>query len=87
MPVVRNGRADGAVRITQSVDAVGRALRSATLGLVLVGLIVLALGLAAGALLAASVVRPLRAARFGRAARGRGRPVRTRTRGRFERAA
>jgi signal transduction histidine kinase len=60
VPVVRNGRADGAVRITQSVDAVGRALRSATLGLVLVGLIVLALGLAAGALLAASVVRPLR---------------------------
>ena len=57
---MRDGRTDGAVRITQSVDAVGRALRSATLGLVLVGLIVLALGLAAGALLAASVVRPLR---------------------------
>jgi signal transduction histidine kinase len=60
VPVVRGGRPDGAVRITQSVDAVGRALRSATLGLVLVGLIVLLLGLAAGALLAASVVRPLR---------------------------
>jgi len=60
VPVVRGGRTDGAVRITQSVDAVGRALRSATLGLVLVGLIVLLLGLAAGALLAASVVRPLR---------------------------
>ena len=60
VPVVRDGRTDGAVRITQSVGAVGRALRSATLGLVLVGLIVLALGLAAGALLAASVVRPLR---------------------------
>jgi signal transduction histidine kinase len=39
---------------------VGRAVRAATVGLVLVGLIVLALGLAAGALLAASVVRPLR---------------------------
>jgi signal transduction histidine kinase len=60
VPVTRAGRVDGAVRITQSVDAVGRALRSATLGLVLVGLIVLALGLAAGAVLAASVVRPLR---------------------------
>jgi signal transduction histidine kinase len=60
VPVVRGGQRDGAVRITQSVDAVGRALRSATLGLVLVGLIVLLLGLAAGALLAASVVRPLR---------------------------
>ena len=56
----RAGQVDGAVRITQSVDAVGRAVRSATVGLVLVGLIVLALGLAAGALLAASVVRPLR---------------------------
>jgi sensor histidine kinase regulating citrate/malate metabolism len=53
VPVVRNGERDGAVRITQSVDAVGRALRSATLGLMLVGLIVLVLGLAAGALLAA----------------------------------
>jgi len=60
VPVVRDGRTDGAVRITQSVGAVGRALLSATLGLVLVGLIVLALGLAAGALLAASVVGPLR---------------------------
>ena len=60
VPVVRDGGRDGAVRITQSVDAVGRALRSATLGLVLVGLIVLALGLAAGAVLAACIVRPLR---------------------------
>ena len=60
VPVTRAGQVDGAVRITQSVDAVGRALRSATLGLMLVGLIVLLLGLAAGALLAASVVRPLR---------------------------
>ena len=60
VPVTRAGQVDGAVRITQSVDAVDRALRSATLGLMLVGLIVLLLGLAAGALLAASVVRPLR---------------------------
>jgi signal transduction histidine kinase len=60
VPIVRNGRPDGAVRVTQSIDAVGRAVRSATLGLVLVGVIVLALGLAAGALLAASIVRPLR---------------------------
>ena len=48
------------MRITQSVDAVQRAVWSATIGLVLVGLIVLGLGLAAGALLAASIVRPLR---------------------------
>jgi signal transduction histidine kinase len=50
----------GAVRITQSVAAVGRAVNSATVGLVLIGVVVLALGLAAGALLAASVVRPMR---------------------------
>ena len=42
VPILRDGETDGAVRITQSVDAVGRAVRSATVGLVLVGLIVLA---------------------------------------------
>ena len=55
VPIVNRG---GAVRVTQSVDAVSRAVRSATIGLVLVGLIVLALGLAAGAFLAATVTRP-----------------------------
>lgn len=60
VPVLRAGRPDGAVRITQSVDAVDRAVSSATVGLVLVGLIVLALGLGAGAFLAGTVTRPLR---------------------------
>jgi signal transduction histidine kinase len=60
VPVVRDGERAGAVRITQSVDAVQRAVWRATVGLVLVGLIVLALGLAAGALLAGSVAKPLR---------------------------
>lgn len=60
VPVLRDGRPDGAVRITQSVDAVDRAVGSATIGLVLVGLVVLALGLGAGAFLAASITRPLR---------------------------
>jgi two-component system, OmpR family, sensor kinase len=50
----------GAVRITQSVAAVDRALNAATAGLVLIGGVVIALGLLAGALLAASVVRPMR---------------------------
>lgn len=50
----------GAVRVTQSVAAVDRAVSSATVGLVLIGGIVLALGLGAGALLATSVVRPMR---------------------------
>ena len=63
------------MRITQSVDAVGRAVRSATLGLVLVGLIVLALGLAAGALLAAQRRAAAAAAGGRRAARRRGRSV------------
>jgi signal transduction histidine kinase len=54
------GTPGGAVRVTQSVAAVDRAVNSATVGLVLIGGIVLALGLGAGALLATSVVRPMR---------------------------
>jgi two-component system, OmpR family, sensor kinase len=56
---IRSG-SGGAVRVTQSVAAMSRAINSATVGLVLIGGVVLALGLAAGALLAASVVRPMR---------------------------
>jgi signal transduction histidine kinase len=51
---------DGAVRVTQSVDAVDRATRRATLGLVAIGLLVLVLGLGAGALIAGQVARPIR---------------------------
>jgi signal transduction histidine kinase len=72
VPIVREGRRDGAVRITQSVSAVGRAVRRATLGLVRVGVIVLALGLAAGALLASSIVRPLRRLSFAARRAGEG---------------
>jgi signal transduction histidine kinase len=50
----------GAVRVTQSVAAVTRAVNAATVGLVLIGGVVLALGLFAGSLLATSVVRPMR---------------------------
>ena len=60
VPVLRGGRTTGAVRVTQSMDAVERAVRRATLGLALIGLVVLALGLAAGALIANQVARPLR---------------------------
>jgi signal transduction histidine kinase len=60
VPIRDGKRVTGAVRVTQSVDAVGRAVNSATVGLVLIGGVVLALGLAAGGLLAASVVRPMR---------------------------
>jgi signal transduction histidine kinase len=69
VPIVRRG---GAVRVTQSVDAVDRAVRSAAIGLVLVGLIVLGLGLAAGAFLAASVTRPLRRLAFAARRAGEG---------------
>jgi signal transduction histidine kinase len=62
VPVVRPGRQDpvGAVRVTQSVDAVSRATGRATLGLVAIGLLVLLLGLAAGALIAGQVAGPVR---------------------------
>jgi signal transduction histidine kinase len=61
VPVRRGaGPPIGAVRITQSVAAVDRAVRRATLGLALIGLLVLALGLAAGAVIARQIVRPLR---------------------------
>ena len=47
------GQPEGAVRITQSVEAVTRATRTSILGLVAVGGLVLLLGLGAGALIAA----------------------------------
>jgi len=60
VPIIRNGRPVGAVRVTQSVAAVNSAVDRAQLGLVLIGLIVLALGLLAGAIIAAQVGRPIR---------------------------
>ncbi len=60
VPVLRAGRPAGAVRITQGVDAVGRAVRRAILGLALVGGVVLAMGLIAGSLIAGQVARPIR---------------------------
>ena len=63
VPVLRTGRPAGAVRVTQSVEAVHRATRRAILGLGLIGALVLALGMAAGALIAGHVARPGAAAR------------------------
>jgi signal transduction histidine kinase len=62
VPVLEAGSADpvGAVRVTQSVDAVGRATWRATVGLIAIGLLVLVLGLAAGAVIAAQVAGPVR---------------------------
>ena len=60
VPVAARGVTQGAVRITQSVDAVGRATRRAIVGLVLIGLLVLALGLGAGTLIARQIAGPVR---------------------------
>jgi signal transduction histidine kinase len=62
VPVRRTGTAEpvGAVRVTQRAGAVGRATRRATLGLVAIGLLVLVLGLGAGAVIAGQVARPIR---------------------------
>ncbi len=60
VPVLGDGRPVGAVRITQSVDAVDRTVRRAWLGLALIGGIVLAIGLLAGSVMAGTITRPLR---------------------------
>jgi signal transduction histidine kinase len=60
VPIIRGGRTAGAVRVTQSVAAVNAAVRNVEVALLLVALIVLALGLTAGTLLAAQIARPLR---------------------------
>jgi two-component system, OmpR family, sensor kinase len=61
VPVVSDGRTSGAVRITQSVDAVNDEVRNDTLALALVGAIALLLGLVVASLLAGSLTRPMRA--------------------------
>ena len=60
VPVLSGQDRLGVVRITQSVDAVARATGRATLGLVAIGLLVLVLGLLAGALIAGQVAGPVR---------------------------
>jgi len=60
VPVLGNGSPVGAVRITQSVEAVDRAVRRAWLGLALIGLVVLGVGLLVGSVIANGITRPLR---------------------------
>jgi signal transduction histidine kinase len=60
VPIIRSGQVVGAARVTQSIGAVNDAVRRAQLGLVLIALIVFALGLLAGAVIARQVARPLR---------------------------
>jgi len=61
VPVLDGGRRVGAVRVTQSVEAVSQRVRRNVLVLVGVGLIALALGLVLAWVLAGSLSRPLRA--------------------------
>lgn len=60
VPVLRDGRTEGAVRVTQSVDAVNSEVRSDVLALIGVGVVALLLGLGVAWLLAGSLARPLR---------------------------
>jgi signal transduction histidine kinase len=60
VPVIRNGRPAGAVRVTQSFEAVERAVRRSWVGLALIGLLVLGLGLLAGGFVAGGITRPVR---------------------------
>lgn len=67
VPVVEHSRPLGAVRVTQSVDAVNRAVRTSILDVAALAAIVLALGTVAGFLIAQQIARPIR--RLDRAAR------------------
>ena len=60
VPIIHDGRTAGAVRVTQSVSAVHQAVLHVELAIGLIGLIVLALGMLAGSLLASQIGRPLR---------------------------
>ena len=60
VPMLRAGRTVGAVRVTQSVDAVHRAITTSVLGLAGLGGVVLLLGLIAGALIARDTAQPIR---------------------------
>jgi signal transduction histidine kinase len=60
VPVLAHGRSNGAVRITQSVDAVNRAVRTSIVDLAALAAVVLLLALAAGALIARQIALPIR---------------------------
>ena len=60
VPIIHAGRTAGAVRVTQSVAAVHRAVLRDELAIALMALIVLTLGLLAGGVLAGQIGRPLR---------------------------
>lgn len=59
-PIRHNGQPDGAVRVTQNVASVHRAVRNTIGGLALIGAVVLILGLVAGLVISGQVARPMR---------------------------
>jgi len=59
-PVLEHGHPTGAVRITQSIDAVDRAVRTSALDIAALAGIVLLLGIVAGGLIAQQIARPIR---------------------------
>jgi signal transduction histidine kinase len=61
VPIAARGHVGGAVRVTQSVAAVHRAVQRTWVGLGLIGLLVLVLGLVVGAVLADRLTRPIEA--------------------------
>jgi two-component system, OmpR family, sensor kinase len=61
VPILDEGRPVGAVRVTQSLEAMHDRIRRDVLGLVAIGGLTIVLGLAFGAVLAGSLSRPLRA--------------------------
>ena len=61
VPLVRDGRAVGAVRLTQSVEEVQSEVRNDIVALIGIGVVVLLLGLGLAWILAGSIARPLRA--------------------------
>jgi signal transduction histidine kinase len=59
-PILSGTQPVGAVRVSQSVEAVDRAVERAWVGLALIGLLVLGLGLLAGSVVAGQIARPMR---------------------------
>jgi len=59
-PILERNRPIGAVRITQSVEAVNRAVKTSILDIAALAGVVLLLGIVAGALIAQQIARPIR---------------------------
>jgi two-component system, OmpR family, sensor kinase len=59
-PVLEHGRPAGAIRVTQSIAAVNKAVRSSILDLAILAAVVLGLGVIAGAVVAQRLARPIR---------------------------